>query len=149
MSVSILQKFRTAGLALSASVFLSTTAAAQAPQASWESGKWQFGATLYAYLPSIGGNVTFPVASGGASINVDADTIIDSLKFTFMGSFDAHNGRWGVFTDVLYLNVGGGKSNTRDFSIGRIELPASTTAQPGSRPQGLHLDPCRRVPRSV
>ena len=64
----------------------------------------------------------------GSSINVDADSIIDSLKFTFMGSLGAHNGRWGAFTDVIYLNVGGSKSNTREFSIGNIGLPASTTA---------------------
>ena len=33
-----------------------------------------------------------------------------------------------VFTDVLYLNVGGSKSQTRDFSIVHREIPASTTA---------------------
>ena len=113
---------------LSRQSLLSTTAVAQTPQASWESGTWQFAATVYAFLPSIGGSVDFPVASGGASINVDADKIIGGLNFTFMGTFEAHNGRWGVFTDVLYLDVGGSKSNTRDFSIGRIGLPASTTA---------------------
>jgi hypothetical protein len=127
MSV-IPHRFGKAVVALSASLLLSTTAAAQAPHPSWDSGKWQLGAALYAYLPSIGGTVSFPVADGGASINVDADTLIDALKFTFMGSFEAHNGRWGVFTDVLYIDLGGSKSNTREFSIGNVELPASTTA---------------------
>ena len=28
----------------------------------------------------------------------------------------------------LYLDLGGSKSKTRDFSIGNIEIPASTTA---------------------
>ena len=55
---------------------------------------------------------------GGPSINVDASTLLDHLKMTFMGAFDAHNGRWGMFTDVLYLDVGGSKSKTRDFNIG-------------------------------
>ena len=115
-------------VALSTSLLLSTTAAAQAPQATWSSGSWQYAATFYAYLPSIGGSMSFPVASGGASINVDADAILDALNFTFMGSFDAHNGRWGVFTDVIYLDVGSSKSNTREFSVGRVGLPANTTA---------------------
>lgn len=93
-----------------------------------ESGKWQFAATIYAYLPTIGGQMAFPVAAGGTSINVDADTLLENLKFVFMGSLDAHNGRWGMFTDVIYMNVGGSKSQTRDFSIGNIGLPAGTTA---------------------
>ena len=128
MSVSMSRKLSPAVLALSAGFLLPTLAAAQATQPGWESGKWQFAATLYAYLPSIGGKIAFPVDAGGASINVDADAIIDNLNFTFMGAFDAHNGRWGVFTDLLYLDVSGSSSNTREFSIGRIGLPASTTA---------------------
>ena len=73
MSVSIRQKFRTAVLALSAALFLSTTAAAQTPQAAWRSGTWQYAATIYAFLPRIGGTIGFPVASGGANISVDPD----------------------------------------------------------------------------
>ncbi len=47
---------------------------------------------------------------------------------TFMGSLGAHNGKWGVFTDILYLNLGANKSATRDFTIGGIGIPASATA---------------------
>ena len=115
-------------VALSAGLMLSAPAAAQASQAGWGSGAWKYDATLYAFLPSIGGSMAFPVGSGGASIGVDADTLIDGLNFTFMGSLGAHNGRWGVFTDVLYLDVGGNKSNTREFSVGRPEIPAGTSA---------------------
>jgi hypothetical protein len=115
-------------LALSAALLVSTPTAAQTAQTNWESGKWQYTGTLYAFLPSVGGSMSFPVASGGASINVDADALIDGLNFTFMGSLGAHNGRWGMFTDVLYLDVGGNKSNTREFSVGRLEIPASTSA---------------------
>ena len=45
-----------------------------------------------------------------------------------MGSFDAHNGRWGVFTDFLYLNLGANKQQSREFTIGGAEIPAGTTA---------------------
>jgi hypothetical protein len=96
--------------------------------AQTDAGTWKYAASINGYLPSIGGKTTFPADSSGSGINVTADTIIDNLKFTFMGSFDAHNGRWGVFTDVLYLDVGGTKSQTRDFSIGNIGIPADTTA---------------------
>jgi hypothetical protein len=73
------------------------------------------------------GNLRYPVDTDGTSVSVDASQILDALKMTFMGSFDAHNGRWGVFTDVIYLDLGGEKSNTRDFSIGN-GLPADATA---------------------
>ena len=45
-----------------------------------------------------------------------------------MGSLDAHNGRWGVFTDFIKLNLGGNKHQSRDFTLGNAEIPAGTTA---------------------
>jgi hypothetical protein len=115
-------------LCFAAAALLPTSAMAQSPQPGWESGKWQFAATVYLYLPSLGGKMAFPVETGGSSINVDADTLISNLKFAFMGTLDAHKGRWGAFTDVIYMDVGGSKSQTRDFSIGNIGVPAGTTA---------------------
>lgn len=91
-------------------------------------GPWKFGGTLYLYLPSLSGSSTVP-ADGGTPINVEAEQIIDSLKFTVMGTLEAHNGRWGAFTDLMYLNLGGNKSQSRDFTIGNIGLPAGTTAE--------------------
>jgi len=84
---------------------------------------WKFHAIIYGYLPDIGGTTTFP-AGTGSSINVDANTILDHLKFTFMGTFEAQKGKWGAFTDLMYLDVGGSKSNRRDISVGGIQLPA-------------------------
>jgi hypothetical protein len=115
-------------LSFAAGALLPASAAAQSAQSGWESDKWQFSATIYGYLPHIGGKLAVPVDTGGASINVDPSTIVGHLKMTFMGTLDAHYGRWGAFTDVLYLDVGGSKSNVRDFSIGNIGLPANTTA---------------------
>jgi hypothetical protein len=115
-------------VALLVGTLLPLTATAQSPSSTWETGKWRVGATIYAYLPSFGGQMKFPVDTGGSSIDVDADTIIDSLKLAFMGSLDVHNGRWGLFTDVIYMDVGGDKSQTRDFSIGNSGVPAGTSA---------------------
>lgn len=113
-------------VAFVAAAFMPAVSSAQtSPPAS---GDWRYSASLYLYLPSMGGKTSFPADSGGSPINVSADKIIDSLKFTFMGALDAHNGRWGVFTDLIYLDLGGSKSASRDFTIGNIGLPASTTA---------------------
>ena len=115
-------------LGIAAGVLMSSQAAGQTAQSDADSGKWQFTGIIYGWLPTIGGKLSVPVADGGASINVDAKTIIDHLKMGFIGALEAHNGRWGAFTDVLYLDIGGSKSNVRDFSIGNIGLPSSTTA---------------------
>jgi hypothetical protein len=47
---------------------------------------------------------------------------------TFQGALDVHNGRWGIFNDLIYVDLGGVKSQTHDFSIGNIGIPASATA---------------------
>src|SRR5687767_14978175 len=91
------------------------------------SDDWQFAATLYGWFPDIGGDTQFP-AGGGSSIDVDISTILDHLKMTGQGSFEIQKGRWGAFTDVVYLNVGESKSQTRNLEIGGVPLPAAVTA---------------------
>ena len=88
---------------------------------------WHYALTLYAYLPSVGGDMAFPTRSGDSSVTVKSENVFDDLNFAFMGSFDAHNGQWGVFTDFMYLDISGSKSNTRDFQIGGNQVPASVT----------------------
>ena len=61
-------------------------------------------------------------------MEVSVVKIVDILKFAFMGAFDAHNWRWGVFSDLVYLKFGDDKEHSRDFTIGDIGLPADTTA---------------------
>jgi hypothetical protein len=103
-------------------VLLSGAASAQAPP-----DDWQFRAMIYGYLPTISGSTTFP-AGVGSDVSVDAKKIISHLKFTFMGSLEAQKGQWGAFTDILYLNLGGSKSGTRDLTIGGAQLPAGVSA---------------------
>jgi hypothetical protein len=90
-----------------------------------DSWKWQ--GSVYAYLPDIGGSTTFP-AGGGSSATVDASRIVDSLKFTFMGSLEARNGQWGVFTDVIYMDLGNTKNGSRDITLGGASLPGGAEA---------------------
>ncbi len=109
-------------MALSAGICCPLQAQAQAD------GPWRFSASLYGYLPSLDGSASVPVDSAGNTINVGAEQILDNLKFTFMGAFDAHNGRWGVFTDLIYLDLGDSEQQTREFSIGNVGLPAGTAS---------------------
>ena len=90
---------------------------------------WKFEASLYAYLPTIAGTSTFPAQGGGGSASVDIGTILDNLKMTFMGSFEARRGNWGLLADVIYLDVGDTEEQSQVLSIGGIGLPADVNAR--------------------
>lgn len=91
--------------------------AAQAQQ-----GAWQYEASIYGWFPSIGGSTSFPATGTGPNVDVDAQQVIDALKFTFMGSFEARNGMWGLWTDVVYADFGASKQGSRDFTVDRLPV---------------------------
>lgn len=90
--------------------------------------RWTFQAIVYGYFPEIGGSTAFPRRNDSGSINVSNDQLLDSLNFAFMGTFEARRGRWGLFTDFIYLDVSGGNSGTRSFTVGGRDIPASVSA---------------------
>jgi hypothetical protein len=90
--------------------------------------RWQWDATVYLWLPTLDGETSFPPGDDGPSIDVSADQIIDGIEFVFMGAFEGRRGPWGVATDVVYLNLGASRKATRDFGIGRVEIPATVDA---------------------
>jgi hypothetical protein len=130
MSIPTPLRLGIAALSIAGAALAPTTASAQTQAAGMQDGKWQFSASIYGYLPTIGGSTTFPGLPGSPSpsLNVDAQTIIDNLKMVFMGSLDMHNGQWGLWNDVLYMNVGNSKSATRDFSLINGNIPATASA---------------------
>jgi hypothetical protein len=110
---------------------LSLGAAAALPLAAQGQGAtdaWQFRASIYGYFPTVSSSSTFPTGGSGPTIDVDAGDILDALKFTFMGSFEAQKGQWGVFTDLIYLDLGDSKNESRDFALGGAGVPAGVTA---------------------
>jgi hypothetical protein len=108
--------------ALSLCAIAPSSALAQEP-----SDDWTFSATVYGWFPDIGGHTDFPAGAGG-TIDVDIGTILDHLKMTAQGSFELHKGKWGAYTDIVYLNVGEATSQTRNLEIGGQPLPAAVTA---------------------
>jgi len=92
------------------------------------SSDWQWGATVYLWLPTLGGETSFPSGGGTPSIDIGVDDFLDSINFIFMGALEGHRGRWGLSTDVIYLDLGASETKTRDLTIGQIELPASVNA---------------------
>ena len=96
------------------------------------SDDWQWAVTIYGWLPDITGDTHFPAAPGGPtdgpSIDISGGDILDALNFAFLSALEVRKGRWGVATDVIYLDMGATKSNTRNLSVGGNDLPASVTA---------------------
>jgi len=114
---------------LAAAAVCTSLLCASAGAAAQAEEPWQFAATVYGYLPSLSGTTTFPATGGGSNVSVDANTILDNLKFTFMGALEARHGQWGAMTDVIYLDLGNTKRETRDLTIGGIQLPAGASAK--------------------
>ena len=89
---------------------------------------WQWGATVYVWLPSLDGETSFPPGGDGPPIDVSTDALLDSIEFVFMGALEGRKGRWAAATDVVYLDLGASENRSRDLSIGPGDLPASVDA---------------------
>ena len=89
--------------------------------------EWAFNATIYGWLPSINMDLSFP--TDGSSANVTGQDILDALNFTFMGAFGAQKGKWGLWTDVIYLDLGSSTKQTRDLTVGGQPLPVGVTGK--------------------
>lgn len=117
-----------AKLVLMSGVLSTAALALPAEVAAQTADSWSFQATIYGYFPTISGKTTFPQSTAVSDISVDADTILKNLQSVFMGAFEAKKGRWGAFTDVLYMDVGNSRSGTREFSVGGSQIPAGSAA---------------------
>ena len=116
-----LEARRATALLLATMLALPTVATAQEQPDGWN---WR--ATVYAWLPTIEGTTQFPSGEEG-SIEIGVDDLLDNLDFTFMGALQVDRGRWGFFTDVLYLDEGIRNSAYREVSIGPGELPGNVS----------------------
>ena len=100
---------------------------ASPPSSAQAGDDWKFQAVVYVYLPSIDGTTTFSGSGGGSDAGVDASKFLENLNFAFMGSFEADKGPWGLFADVIYIDIGDTESPTRNISIGGT-LPVGVNA---------------------
>jgi hypothetical protein len=90
---------------------------------------WKYEASVYFFMSDVGGRVTFPPTGASKDATVEIDEILENLKMGFMGSFEARRGRWGVFTDLAYMDVGNVQENSKALSIGNVGIPADVSAR--------------------
>ena len=125
----------TAGLAL-------TAALAGSPAAAQDltAGDWKFRAQIYGWFPTLSSESTFAAPGGGGSTSLDAGNVIDSLRFAFMGTFEARKGKVGLLTDYIYLDFDAEKGGSRDLSfsgpLGIVNIPADASADVNLRLRG-------------
>jgi hypothetical protein len=101
-----------------------------AAQAQSAADKWQWEVGIYGWFPAIGGKTAFPSnGNSGPSIDVTAQDVIDALKMTFMGQIEARNGQWGVWSDLVYADLGGSKNGTRGFTVDNQPVNADANLQ--------------------
>ena len=72
-------------------------------------GKWHFALTPYLFLPKLYGTVTYqnPAGAGSLSAAVDPSSYLQSLDFGAMLAGEARKGDALIFTDYIYLHMGG------------------------------------------
>ncbi len=117
-------RYAATALCFAAGALLPTAAAGQTAPPGPDSGKWQFTASIYGWVPVIDSRINFPDDRGGTDLHLSMSDVLNHLKMTFQGSFDAHNGRWGIFNDLVYVDLGGSKSGARELQVGGIPIPA-------------------------
>jgi hypothetical protein len=99
-----------------------------AQQSTGASDTWQFGASIYGWFPDIAGETVFTKPDGSSDFKIDIEDILDNLEFTLMGIVDVKKGRWGVVTDIIYMDVSGSQNGTRSASIGGNQIPVGAAA---------------------
>ncbi|MHA2408437.1 MAG: hypothetical protein ACXACA_08720 [Candidatus Ranarchaeia archaeon] len=79
-----------------------------AEQKNENSNKWNIEFTPYFWAAELDGDVTLRGRTG--SVDVSFDDIMDNLDIAFMGRAEAWNGKWGLYFDGLYMDLGGNYS---------------------------------------
>lgn len=96
---------------------------------------WTFSLTPYGWLPSIGASVQYQLPNQvtlGADQTVGVDKWLSKLHFVVPFAADAQYDRLSVFTDFLYLSLGGSESRIKSVSIAGVPSPISPAANLGA-----------------
>ncbi|MGZ8274754.1 MAG: hypothetical protein ACXWUM_12645, partial [Burkholderiaceae bacterium] len=108
-------KFSSTRYLAGAALALAATLAVPAATAQdLTAGDWRFRAQIYGWFPSLDSETTFPASTGGGTTSLDVSDYLDSLRFVFMGTFEARKGKLGLLTDYIYLDFDAEKGGTRD-----------------------------------
>ena len=104
---------------------------------------WTFSLVPYLWLPSISGTINYNQSLGSLNsmeVKVGPDNYLSNLSAAVMLSGEARKGKWGVLSDVIYLNFSSEESNVKAAvfnSSGRFPISTSLNTDTKSTLQGL------------
>ncbi len=78
--------------------------AVSAEEKAKEKSDWEFQVAPYMWFISTSGDVT--VKGQKSDLDLSFDDIWDELNIAAMLAFNARNGRWGFYGDIIYANLG-------------------------------------------
>lgn len=90
--------------------------------------QWHSRASIYVFLPEVDVTTRFPVDGGDGGPSVSGEAVLNSLNAAFMGTLSVQRGRWGLFSDFIYLEFEEGQDLSRGLSLDDQPLPANATA---------------------
>jgi hypothetical protein len=102
------------------------------PVAPAEPDRWSLSVAPYLWLTGISGTINSPpppANQGEIIIDVDAESILESLQFAAMGTAELRYGRFAINTDLIYVNLENHAQVRQIITPGGIEFPvdAGTT----------------------
>jgi hypothetical protein len=95
---------------------------------------WTFTATPYAWVTMLKGSATVKGRTG--DVDVDFNDLMDIVRrseipkdlFAMMGYFEARNGRFSIFTDLVYLKIALDGSMTRSRGVDALNVTVGASA---------------------
>jgi hypothetical protein len=127
MSKDTMNLCRSMSVPMLAALALATPLSANAEDAG---DNWRFSTTIYAWLPTLSGDASIQLRENrDVSVEMDPGDVLDALDFAAMAAFEAEKGRWGLVTDLIYLDLSNTEAGVKDFTIGNVEIPASASAE--------------------
>ncbi len=96
---AIRRQFQATCLAL----LLAGTCPAWAQDSAAPANGWRHAVNIYLLAPTINGTVG--LGEMDADLEVDPSTVLDTLQGGFLGMYMAEKDRWGVFVDIVYMDL--------------------------------------------
>ncbi len=100
------------------STFAPAVAAEEKPD---EQSGWEFHVAPYLWAISMNGDAT--VKGQEADVDVSFSDIWDELNFAFMMEYEARKGRWGLWGNTIYADLGNSNGN-----VGGLEIEPTVNA---------------------
>ncbi|MEQ8374355.1 hypothetical protein ACVDG9_02485 [Roseibium sp. RP-7] len=86
--------------------------------------RWNFSVTPYFWMAGLGGET-----ASGDDISMPFNQVIKNLSFAVMTSIAAEKGRFGVYSDLIYMNLEGSKTTTAKIVRRTFDAKLDATIQ--------------------